>query len=376
MIKVKLPTGATTKVVLKDIVTVGDFVENMSKSQPLDGESLQISCGYPPKLVENASLDQPLAEIGVASGSLIHLTFGSPSSILTAPSTPMTACDTEPSMPEFTAASSELVNQLRSLGYQQSTCESAVEIAKDDFELALEVCQSMEPGNGIMVPQASAQNSTLVPSVDVISASDSAGKMVRRIVKADNSCLFNAIAYLIHKDKTSMANMYRQECADGVMDDPITYSPEILGKSTEAYATWILDHQNWGGEIEMNVLSQCLKTEIAAVDIQSGNLYVYGSDCGYRNRGYLLYDGIHYDVIAQANSPDSPERNDVTLFSPSDTVIVGNVKALAKELRDVRKFTDTSKFSIRCMECNAALVGQNDAMEHAAKTGHQNFGQL
>lgn len=44
--------------------------------------------------------------------------------------------------------------------------------------------------------------------------------------------------------------------------------------------------------------------EIAAFDIQTQRVDVYGQGEGYTERAMLLYDGLHYDALAQAgNSP-------------------------------------------------------------------------
>ena len=40
-----------------------------------------------------------------------------------------------------------------------------------------------------------------------------------------------------------------------------------------------------------------------------------------------------------------------------------------------RAFTDTGKFSIRCLVCQLGLLGEKEAVEHAKSTGHTNFSE-
>ena len=47
----------------------------------------------------------------------------------------------------------------------------------------------------------------------------------------------------------------------------------------------------------MQVLSAYFACEIATIDAQSGNVYVYGRSSSATKRIYLLYNGIHYDVV-------------------------------------------------------------------------------
>ncbi len=40
-----------------------------------------------------------------------------------------------------------------------------------------------------------------------------------------------------------------------------------------------------------------------------------------------------------------------------------------------RQFTNVHQFALRCLVCGQGLVGQEDALQHAAATGHINFGE-
>ena len=88
----------------------------------------------------------------------------------------------------------------------------------------------------------------------------------------------------------------------------------FLGRPNAEYCTWIINPQHWGGEIELTVLSQYYRRQIAVYDIQTTNCYVYGSEFGFLERVMLVYDGIHYDALAKSPYLDAPEELDLTIF--------------------------------------------------------------
>ena len=45
-------------------------------------------------------------------------------------------------------------------------------------------------------------------------------------------------------------------------------------------------------------------------------------------------------------------------------------------IQQARRYTDITKFSLRCLVCSTALTGPADAQAHAKKTGHINFGEI
>lgn len=47
----------------------------------------------------------------------------------------------------------------------------------------------------------------------------------------------------------------------------------------------------WGGAIELSILCQHYKRQIAAYDIQTKRCDVYGGEEGYPERVMLIYDG-------------------------------------------------------------------------------------
>ena len=78
------------------------------------------------------------------------------------------------------------------------------------------------------------------------------------------------------------------------------------------------------------------------------------------------------------------QKMDVTAFhlaaggrqgEPGGEAMVEAALTLSREAQAVRQFTDTGSFTLRCLVCQAGLVGQEDAVKHATETGHQNFSE-
>lgn len=203
---------------------------------------------------------------------------------------------------------------------------------------------------------------------------DPEGYVVRRVVDADNSCLFHSIGYAYRQPTTSSPSL-RSAVASAILKDPTTHSEAFLGKPTAEYATWIQDASSWGGQIELSVLSKLLKLEIVALDIIRNRHDAYGTEDNYRRRIFVIYDGIHYDAVAYCFDPQLPPEMDITVFSPNDLIVMERAKALCEQEHKRKAFTDTSSFSLRCLVCQQGLKGQAEAAQHARQTGHSNFSE-
>ncbi|XP_062842607.1 ubiquitin thioesterase OTU1 [Trichomycterus rosablanca] len=198
----------------------------------------------------------------------------------------------------------------------------------------------------------------------------------RRVVPADNSCLFTSVNYVVEGGvyNAACAPDMRQLIGQIVASDPTAYSEAVLGKTNEDYCTWIQRSDTWGGAIELSILSKFYQCEICVVDTQTVRVDRFGEDAGYNKRVLLIYDGIHYDPLQMLiPGTDCPPQ---TIFSTSEDVILAQALELADEARRKRQFTDVNRFALRCMICHTGLVGQKEAREHAKETGHTNFGEI
>ncbi|ELT95674.1 hypothetical protein CAPTEDRAFT_154633 [Capitella teleta] len=201
------------------------------------------------------------------------------------------------------------------------------------------------------------------------------GFLAREVVPANNSCLFTSVNYVMtgHLNLESAPSL-RQLIARVVSSDHKTYTEVFLGKPNAEYCAWILDDQTWGGAIEVSILCKYYSVEIDVVDTQSIRIDRFGEDQNYEKRVLLIYDGIHYDPLKLESV--HPGVSPITKFSTQDSAILAQALQLAAEAKSSRQFTDVAGFSLRCLICNKTLKGQTEAQNHAATTGHINFGEV
>ncbi|KAG6586508.1 ubiquitin thioesterase otu1-like protein [Phytophthora cinnamomi] len=199
---------------------------------------------------------------------------------------------------------------------------------------------------------------------------------MRRVMPADNSCLFHSIGYALGKGSEGNGPAMRQLIRDTILADQEKYSEVFLGRPVNEYCAWIMDDKSWGGEIELSILSTYFKVEMVVFDVTSMSRLCYGEDQGFTQRMFLLYDGIHYDLVVEAPSTSASERQDVTLFAINDFTKVERASEIAVEAHQKHEFTDVSRFSIVCLVCRSTFVGQREAIAHSETTGHQQFGEV
>jgi len=205
-------------------------------------------------------------------------------------------------------------------------------------------------------------------------------QMRKNSVPADNSCLFYSVYYNFHNGnfnatKYDEAKKLRQRVAEQVRLRPDEYTETVLEQSPDAYSVWIQSDDNWGGAIELRILSNFLGLEIVAFDIQTVRSDRYGVDKNFPQRMFLMYDGTHYDPVSL-----SPDKNfgipETTIFMTNDDCAFEKVKQLAQTAHDTRQYVDLKNHQFLCKDCNKGLKGQADMRKHCKETGHQNFSQL
>ncbi|XP_050219997.1 OVARIAN TUMOR DOMAIN-containing deubiquitinating enzyme 2 [Mercurialis annua] len=202
------------------------------------------------------------------------------------------------------------------------------------------------------------------------------GIIFRRVIPSDNSCLFNAVGYVMDNNKNKAPEL-RQVIAATVASDPVKYNEAFLGKPNAEYCAWILDSEKWGGAIELSILADHYGREIAAYDIQTTRCDLYGQNRRFSERVMLIYDGLHYDALAMSPAEEAPEEFDQTIFAVRNDRTIGPAEGLAlnlvKEQQRKRSYTDIANFTLRCGVCQIGVVGEKGAAEHAQATGHINF---
>ena len=191
----------------------------------------------------------------------------------------------------------------------------------------------------------------------------------KKTIPADNSCLFNSINFAINQSITE-PEIIRGIISSEILNNPIDYNEAILERPIEDYCDWILRGDSWGGGIEISILSKYFNVIIAVVDIQNITFEYFGD--GFTEVIYLLYNNVHYDVFYKEDI-----NGKITgLFDVNDEKSKNEIMEICKELKKHQKYLDIQMFSVKCMQCNFLMKGQNDVIEHTKKTGHTNFSQI
>jgi ubiquitin thioesterase OTU1 len=177
-----------------------------------------------------------------------------------------------------------------------------------------------------------------LPSSSQASGTQKPSVFLRRVIPADNSCLFNSVGYALGKKGMNNGPTMRQLIKDTILANPQVYSEVFLGRPVYEYCAWIQDDKSWGGEIELSILSTYFKVEMVVFNVTCMSRLCYGEDQGFTQRMFLLYDGIHYDVVAEAASTSSPQDKDTTLFAINDFEKVEKASEVAVEAHQVKKY--------------------------------------
>ncbi|CAM9845018.1 unnamed protein product [Scytosiphon promiscuus] len=364
---------------LEDGTTLAELKAVVASKTSIETNRVQLKAGFPPKDVSGDDGDAVVA-LGITSGSaLTVLERKAPPAPTPAETAPAQAPDYASPPPSSAAAPGQigpsgsstppppppqLQQQQQQLQrrFPREYAATALEASGGDINTALEMCMSGDPG-------------AFVDDAAPAGPPAPANIMVRRIIDADNSCLFNSVGYALRRKRKVGAEL-RQMITEAVRGSPEVYNEGILGKKPEEYCAWISDPKSWGGEIELSILSKKLAVMITVVDIQTNNAYSYGSENDFTRRVFIIYDGIHYDALAEARSEAAPEADDVTTFDPTAGEKETLAKAVAADLKARNQFTDMGNASLKCMVCFKLLAGEKGALEHARATSHQNFGQI
>lgn len=211
-----------------------------------------------------------------------------------------------------------------------------------------------------------------------IPSSEHSGTFVLRIMPDDNSCLFRAVGSALMGGMDTMAEL-RSVVAQTIQENPDTYSEVVLEKKPDDYCRWIQNENSWGGGIELSILSKHFDIEICSIDVQT--LRVDKFNEGPPTRCVLVYSGIHYDTIALSPSDPpfthayAPPEFDTKIFDAADLLVLERSLELCKILQSKHYFTDTAGFHIRCNTCGGTFIGEKGATQHAAQTGHYDFGE-
>jgi len=208
----------------------------------------------------------------------------------------------------------------------------------------------------------------------------SESEVTKRVIEADNSCLFNAFAYCLEGSvsrKNKRARALRRVVRDCILNNPFEFNDAILGKPAKEYCDWIMRDDSWGGSLEIMILSQFYKIRVESYDVISCRRDIYGQeDPEITAKIFLIYDGIHYDALAiNPVGASGPEELDLTVFPALEDVSSQKALNLVKQYHQKHQFTDTANFVLKCLQCGEYIKGEKEATMHAKKTGHTKFGE-
>ncbi|XP_017467721.1 PREDICTED: ubiquitin thioesterase OTU1 [Rhagoletis zephyria] len=334
-VKIKSKKG---QFIVKDLTaktTIGELKLKVSQLTEVKESLLHILAGFPPRpldLTQNASC---ISAVGISSGETLIV--------------------------------------------EERPATAAVYSLEDDEALARRLqAEEEEEQLRQVVAEATATEGANGPQLPIELPSGSSGNfngiLLKKVVPADNSCLFTSIRFVLNgKIDNEGSEMMRHIIAQEVAADPQAYSDAVLGKSNAEYCAWIQRPDSWGGAIEVSILSNYYGIEIDVVDIQNAIINRFGEDKNYGLRVFLLFDGIHYDPLYMETVGGGAPA---TIFPIEEMNVYHQAEQLANEAKSSRQFTNVDKFSLRCLQCEVMLVGQVQAQQHAKSTGHTNFGEI
>lgn len=170
--------------------------------------------------------------------------------------------------------------------------------------------------------------------------SDKHGVFIVRTVPSDNSCLFHACSYVLEDKNRTGGPSLRLRVAEAVQLNPEKFTEAYLGMPNRQYVEWIRNPHNWGGAIELDILSFLFQTTIHALDLQSSARRSFGEGQDYTTEAYVVYTGTHYDAMAMTHpvggvvtGSGGPESEDQVLFNPRDEKVARSAKDFIEEAR-------------------------------------------
>ncbi|KAH8286651.1 hypothetical protein KR018_004044 [Drosophila ironensis] len=332
-VKLKSKKGQFIVNDLNENTTLAELKRRIADATAIQAPQLHVLVGYPPKPLDLSQQreQEALKAVGINSGeTLIVEEKAAPVPVQTPTTSPQ-----NPALEDEEAAADV---------YGGATAAAATAQAQANTPLAA-------PTNG-----------------------DFNGILLKKVVPADNSCLFTSIRFALNgRVDNEGSEMMRHIIAQEVAADTQQYNDAVLGKSNAEYCSWIQKADSWGGAIEVSILANYYGIEIDVVDIQNAIINRFGEDKNFGLRVFLLFDGIHYDPLymetAQSSAP-------ATIFPVEEMGVFQQAKELANEAKSSRQFTNVDKFTVRCMQCDVILVGKVEAQRHAEETGHNQFGEI
>ena len=359
-LRLRGPTGTTVITLDTSSSTVGDLRSKITEATSVTRPDVKI--GYPPKPLSLGEDSTLLSELNVKLDGE-QLTVSQSSGV--------NGSENHHAKPKEPEPQSSI--QASTNGSNPSSFSFA-DVGRAPPKTSL-TAGSTKPSTPLSLTRKARTVSTEPPEVPLPSHDST---LLLRIMPDDNSCLFRAFSSAFFGAMDMMQEL-RLVIAQTIQAQPDKYPAVVLERNPDDYCRWIQSPDSWGGFIELEILSNYFDIEVCSIDVQT--LRVDRFSEGSSQRCILVYSGIHYDVIAR--SPSDPPHDkayappdfDVKLFDSREEIVLEAALGLCKILQGQHYFTDTAKFSIKCNVCGHACIGEKGATEHAAATGHHDFGE-
>ena len=209
--------------------------------------------------------------------------------------------------------------------------------------------------------------------------------LTRGSVKADNSCLFTAVARICEglTDEIPLKNAARRLrglCAElaAADPDPVTRACLLGHDSVEAYGVWIRDEHHWGGEPEVLMLASHFGVRIVVCSCESLSFLRYEPVDGSASEGsaYLLYTGQHYDPLLGGDGtlvfPSGAAHAALEAAALEAAALEAAALAIAREHNQAaaRRAQERRVNRLKCAGCGAILDDAAAFQEHCGVVEH------
>ncbi|KAI8365858.1 hypothetical protein EDC96DRAFT_575137 [Choanephora cucurbitarum] len=210
-LRIRHPEGTATLSVSNPEQTVGELKQEIKATLNID-KAIELSGGYPPKIIENDSLK--LSDGNIRNGDTLS------------------------------------VRLLDSDHSKESIVHKNAVQTSDGF---------------LTLREMKDDNSCLFRSVEE--------EYLLRFIYQLFPCFTNSYVAL---KEAEVAHELRQIVAQAISSDEINYSDAMLGMERSQYIEWIQKPNSWGGAIELAILSAYFDLEINSIDVQSGRMDRFG----------------------------------------------------------------------------------------------------
>lgn len=341
-------------IVVPELTTIGQLLLDISEATSL--AEFDVTYGFPPKPIDFASLD-PSARL-----CDVHLQLdGQRLQVNPKPSTSRAAPNTAGGQYAAPVPAKEA-----------PTKESPSRQGPTFSARSSSAAPTPQPAK---LPSLSRKSDKWEKDPPEVPMRDGQSALIQRVMPDDNSCLFRAIGKCVLGNSLDGMTELRSVVAQAIQADTDRYNEIVLEKPPNEYCRWIQTENSWGGAIEIQIIAEAFGLEIHAINVKDGSVQRFNE--GQPLRGYLVYSGIHWDVVVENPLGKWGEPDlDIAQFSSFDLEVERQAKEIGRLLTDAGYYTDTQTFPIKCNVCGQQGSGEKWAQQHAEKTSHMDFGQV